>query len=216
MPPGLVIWDCDGVLVDSERLVTRLDAEWITALGWPLTQAEVVARFVGRSEQHMAAEIERSVDRVPAGWFDDLRAASHQLLRTELTPVDGVIAAMDALDAAGVPMCVASSSDHDRLRLVLGQTGLLARFGDRIHSATDVGNGKPAPDLFLRAAAAHRAAPADCVVVEDSVPGVTAGVAAGMRTLGFTGGLTPADRLREAGAEAFGEMAELPALLGVR
>ncbi len=202
-----MIWDCDGVLVDSERLVTRLEAQWITALGWPLTQAEVVARFVGRSEKHMATEIERHVDRVPAGWFDDLRAASHELLRTELTPVDGVVAAMDALDAAGVPMCVASSSDHYRLRLVLGQTGLLARFADRIHSATD---------LFLRAAEVHGVAPAHCVVVEDSTPGVTAGVASGMRTLGFAGGLTPADRLRGAGAEVFDQMAELPALLGVR
>ena len=210
-----MIWDCDGVLVDSERLVTRLEAQWITALGWPLTQAEVVARFVGRSEEHMAAEIERHVGRVPPGWFDGLRAASHELLRTELTPVDGVIAAMDALDAAGVPMCVASSSDHDRLRLVLGQTGLLARFGDRIHSATDVGAGKPAPDLFLHAAVAHGVAPPECVVIEDSVPGVIAGVAAGIRTLGFTGGLTPADRLRDAGAEAFDQMAELPALLGL-
>jgi len=211
-----VIWDCDGVLVDSERLVTRLEAQWITALGWPLTQAEVVARFVGRSEKHMATEIERHVDCVPAGWFDRLRAASHELLRAELTPVDGVIAAMDALDAAGVPMCVASSSDHYRLRLVLGQTGLLARFADRIHSATDVDDGKPAPDLFLRAAEVHGVAPAHCVVVEDSTPGVTAGVASGMRTLGFAGGLTPADRLRGAGAEVFDQMAELPALLGVR
>ena len=211
-----MIWDCDGVLVDSERLVTRLEAQWITALGWPLTQAEVVARFVGRSEEHMASEIESRVDRVPAGWFDDLRAASHELLRSELTPVDGVTAVMDALDAAGVPMCVASSSDHNRLRLVLGQTGLLARFADRIHSATDVDNGKPAPDLFLRAAEVHGVSPARCVVVEDSTPGVTAGVAAEMRTLGFAGGLTSADRLREAGAEVFDRMAELPVLLGVR
>ncbi len=112
-------------------------------------------------------------------------------------------------------MCVASSSDHDRLRLVLGRTGLLDRFAGRVYSATDVDNGKPAPDLFLHAVEVQGVSPACRVVVEDSPPGVTAAVAAGMRTLGFAGGLTPVDRLRDAGAEVFEQMAELPGLLAL-
>lgn len=214
MRPGLVVWDCDGVLVDTERLVTRLEAEWITALGWPLSQQEVVERFVGRSEGHMAAEIEQHLGRaLPAGWYHDLREASYALFRAELTAVEGVADVLDALDEAGVGTCVASSSGHDRLRLVLGLTGLYDRLAGRIHSAADVRRGKPAPDLFLHAARAQGVAPDGCVVVEDSVPGVIGAVAAGMRVLGFGGGLTAEDRLYAAGAEVFHRMDELPSLL---
>ncbi len=207
----LVVWDCDGVLVDSERLVTRLEAEWITRLGWSLTPDQVVERFMGRSAGHMEAEIARHVGAVPDGWHAELRDASLALFRAELTAVAGVPEALDAMDRAGVACCVASSSGHDRLRLVLGLTGLLDRFEGRIHSSQDVVRGKPAPDLFLHAAAHAGVAPVDCVVVEDSVPGVTAGVAAGMRVLGFAGGLVPAAALGAAGAEVFDRMDELPA-----
>jgi HAD superfamily hydrolase (TIGR01509 family) len=214
--PGLVVWDCDGVLVDTERLVTRLEAEWITALGWPLTQGEVVDRFVGRTATHMDAEIERHLGRaVPTGWHGDLREASHKLFRTELTAIDGVVDVLDRLDRAAVMSCVASSSDHDRLRLVLGMTDLYDRFGGRIHSAFDVPRGKPAPDLFQHAAELAGVAVGDCVVVEDSVPGVTGAVAAGMRVLGYAGGLVPAAQLIEAGAEVFEHMREVPARLDV-
>ena len=216
MRPRLVVWDCDGVLVDTERLVVGLEAEWITALGWELTPPDVAARFLGRSAAHMEAEIERHLGRaVPPGWYDRLRTASHDRFRAELTPVDGVVDVLDRLDAAGVAMCVASSSDHDRLRLVLGLTSLYDRFGGSIHSAYDVPRGKPAPDLFLHAAREAGVAPVDCVVIEDSVPGVTGGVAAGMRVLGFAGGLMPAEQLRAAGAETFDHLREVPARLGV-
>ncbi|CAN5865347.1 HAD family phosphatase [soil metagenome] len=210
------MWDCDGVLVDTERLVTRLEAQWITALGWPLTQADVVERFMGRSEATMTAEIERALGHeLPAGWYADLRGASHELFRAELTAVDGVVDVLDALEVAGVATCVASSSGHDRLALVLSITGLAARFDGRVHSAEDVDRGKPHPDLFLHAARVQGVAPTDCVVIEDSEPGVRGGVAAGMRVLGFGGGLAPTGSLRSAGAEIFEEMAELPALLGL-
>ncbi len=216
MRPDLVVWDCDGVLVETERLVTRLEAEWITGLGWPIGQDEVIARFVGRSEGHMAAEIERHLGApVPAGWHEALREASHELFRAELTAVEGVVETLDRLSAAGLAMCVASSSGHDRLRLVLELTGLYERFAGRIHSASEVPRGKPAPDLFLHAARTRGVEPARCVVVEDSVPGVSGGVAAGMRVLGFGGGLTPGHRLAEAGAEVFQTMDQVPALLGL-
>lgn len=215
MRPGLVLWDCDGVLVDSERLVTRLESEWITALGWPLTPADVVQRFMGRSAAHMESEIARHVGSVPDGWYDDLRDASHALFRAELTAIEGVVEALDALDRGGVTSCVASSSGHERLRLVLGLTGLLDRFDGRLHSAQDVAHGKPAPDLFLHAARAEGVAPADCVVVEDSVPGVAAGVAAGMRVLGYAGGLTAPGLLAAAGADVFDRMDALPGLLAL-
>lgn len=208
------MWDCDGVLVDTERLVTRLESEWITALGWPLTPDEVVARFMGRSEATMAAEIEQALGRRPPdGWHDDLRAASYDLFRAELTAIEGVVDVLDALEAAEVPMCVASSSGHERLRLVLGLTGTYDRFAGRIHSASDVARGKPHPDLFLHAASEMGVEPVDCVVIEDSEPGVRAAVAAGMRVLGYGGGLTPPDQLRDAGAEVFERMDQLPAML---
>lgn len=216
MRPTLVVWDCDGVLVDTERLVTRLEAEWITALGWPLTQAEVVERFMGRSERMMSTEIERNLGReLPTGWYDALRAASHELFRAELTAVDGVEQVLDLLESAGVATCVASSSGHDRLALVLTITGLAERFAGRVHSAEDVQRGKPHPDLFLHAAQQQGVPVAECVVIEDSEPGVLAGVAAGMRVLGFAGGLAPTAALKAAGSEIFERMAQLPELLGV-
>lgn len=164
----------------------------------------------------MTAAIERHLGRpLPPGWYDDLRAASHNLFRAELTAVDGVVDVLDALAKAGVATCVASSSQHDRLRLVLGLTGMYDRFAGRIYSAHDVARSKPHPDLFLYAAAQQGVPPVECVVVEDSEPGVRGGVAAGMRVLGYAGGLVPAGRLRTAGAEVFERMDELPALLAV-
>lgn len=210
----LVVFDCDGVLVDSERLVTRFEAEEITALGWSLSQADVIERFVGRSEPDMLAEIDGHVPGgVPDGWYAGLRRRTHDLFRAELVAVDG---APEAVRAVGQQhaTCVASSGGHDRIELVLGLVGLWDFFAGRIHSAQDVPHGKPAPDLFLHAAAQEGWAPVDCVVVEDSVPGVRGGVAAGMRVLGYGGGLTAPALLTAAGAEVFTDMRELPSLVG--
>ena len=210
----LVIFDCDGVLVDSERLVVGLEAEEITALGWTLSPADVIERFVGRSEAHMVAEIARHVPGgAPEGWHDRLRERTHRLFRERLVPVEGVV---DAVATVGErhATCVASSGGHDRLRLVLGLTGLYDTFAGRIHSAQDVARGKPAPDLFLHAAAAEGFAPSGCVVVEDSVPGVLGAVDAGMRVLGYGSGLTPGATLADAGAEVFTGMRDLPRLIG--
>jgi len=207
----LVIFDCDGVLVDSERISVRIDVEVLAELGWPLTEAEVIERFVGRSERYMVGEIEAALGRrLPAGWESPFQALYRDAFEAELAPVDGVV---DALDAIDFPTCVASSSSHERLRHTLGLTGLLERFEGRIFSVEDVSNGKPAPDLFLHAAAALSADPSRCAVVEDSRYGVEAARAAGMRAFGYAGGLTPAARLAGPATVVFDDMRDLPALL---
>jgi HAD superfamily hydrolase (TIGR01509 family) len=211
----LVIFDCDGVLVDSERLSIRLDVELLAALGWPMAEDEVVERWVGRTEAAMRAEIEEHLGRsVEAEWaaFSERYV---EAFAAELEPVDGVADAVDAVQAAGLATCVASSGDLGKIRRNLAKTGLLHRFDGRLFSADDVEHGKPAPDLFLHAAERMGFAPAGCVVIEDSAYGVEAGVAAGMRVLGYGGGMAPEDSLRAAGAEVFGHMSEVPGLLGL-
>jgi HAD superfamily hydrolase (TIGR01509 family) len=207
----LVIFDCDGVLVDSERISVRIDVEVLAELGWPLTEAEVIERFLGRSQAYMIGEIEAALARrLPAHWEDPFHARYREAFEAELAPVDGVV---EALDAIAAPTCVASSSSHERLRHSLGLTGLLDRFDGRVFSAEDVRNGKPAPDLFLHAATSLSADPAHCAVIEDSRYGVEAARAAGMRAFGYAGGLTPADRLAGPATVVFDDMRELPALL---
>src|ERR1044072_1752578 len=207
----LVIFDCDGVLVDSERIAVRIDAIVLERLGWPMSEAEIIDRFMGRSEAYMTGEIERAIGRtLPAGWDGEFTPLYREALEAELEPVDGIV---EALDRISIPPCVASSSPHERLRLTLGLTGLLPRFEGRIFSATDVAHGKPAPDLFLHAATTLGANPARCAVVEDSIYCVEAARAAGMRAFGYTGGLTPPERLAGAATTLFADMRDLPTLL---
>jgi HAD superfamily hydrolase (TIGR01509 family) len=206
----LVIFDCDGVLVDSERLAVRLEAEVISSLGWLLTEREVIERFVGRSDSYMQGEIERRIGRT-VDWEVEFAPRYREVFERELEPVDGIV---EALDAITVPTCVASSGTHDKLRFTLGLTRLYDRFAGRIFSASEVANGKPAPDLFLHAAAAMGVGTSNCAVVEDSAAGVEAGVAAGMQVFGFAGGVTDASMLRREGVEVFDDMGALPALLG--
>ena len=209
--PELVVFDCDGVLVDSERIAVTIDAVVLADLGWPMEQDEIVARFVGRSHADMAAAIEEHLGRaLPEDWFEPYRARYREAFERELRPVDGVV---EALDAITLPTCVASSTGHEGLRHTLGLTGLLARFEGRIFSATEVARGKPAPDLFLHAARTLGVAPEACVVVEDSPYGVAAARAAGMRALGYAGGLTPPAALRGPDTTVFTSMGGLPALL---
>jgi HAD superfamily hydrolase (TIGR01509 family) len=207
----LVIFDCDGVLIDSERIAVRVDAEILGELGWRLTEAEIIERFMGRSDAYMRGEIEAAIGR-PLGpeWVASVRSRFRRAMEGELTAVDGVA---EALDRIPTPTCVASSSTHDHLQFALDLTGLLGRFDGRIFSATEVANGKPAPDLFLHAAATLGVEPDRCAVVEDSRYGVEAARAAGMRAFGYAGGLTPADRLAGPATRVFDHMHELPELL---
>ncbi|MEC3997936.1 HAD family phosphatase [Actinacidiphila sp. DG2A-62] len=212
--PELVIFDCDGVLVDSERIAVHIDARVLAELGWPMPLEEVVERFVGRSAADMTAAIEQHLGKpLPAGWRERYRELYREAFERELAPVDGVVDALDALDARGLATCVASNSSHAGLRHSLGLTGLHERFRGRIFSAADVSRGKPAPDLFLHAARVSGVAPGRCVVVEDSRYGVRAACAAGMRVYGYAGGLTPAGWLAEEGAVVFDDMRDLPALI---
>jgi HAD superfamily hydrolase (TIGR01509 family) len=210
----LVIFDCDGVLVDSEPIAVRVDVEVLGRLGWTLTEAEIIERFVGRSEAYMTNEIEAAIGRsLPGGWEREFSTLYREALEAELQPVEGIV---DALEQIALPTCVASSSTHERIRFTLGLTGLVERFDGRIFSATDVTDGKPAPDLFLHAAAALGAEPAHCAVIEDSVYGVQAARAAGMHAFAYAGGVIPADRLSGPGTTVFSDMRALPVLLGQR
>ena len=209
----LVIFDCDGVLVDSERLSIALDAELLAQLGWPLTEDEIVERWVGRTEAAMRAEIEDHLGRdIGAEWaaFADRYLAA---FASDLRPVDGVAEAVDAIQAAGYATCVASSGDLAKIRRNLTTTGLLDRFGDRIFSADDVEHGKPAPDLFLHAAEVMGAPPARTAVVEDSRHGVAAARAAGMWAFAYAGGVTPGAALAGPRTAVFDDMRQLPGLV---
>lgn len=208
------MFDCDGVLVDSERLAVRVESELLGELGWDLSEAEVLDRFVGRSDEHMIAEVEAELGRPVPDFVEQYHRRLHAAFDRELTAVDGVTDALDRVEAAGLATCVASSGTHAKMTRTLGLTGLWDRFDGRIFSATEVQAGKPAPDLFLFAAASMGVAPAACVVVEDSRAGVAAAVAAGMRVVGYAGGLTPASWLEPAATVVLHDLAELADLVG--
>jgi len=210
----LVIFDCDGVLVDSERLSIRVDAIYLDRLGWPMSEAEIIERFVGRSDADMRVVIEDHIGGpIPADIDREFDRLYRETFEAELRPVDGIVEALDAIVATGIPVCVASSGGHAKIRRSLELTGLTGYFGDRIFSASDVALGKPAPDLFLHAASRMGAAPSRSAVVEDSAFGVDAAIAAGMLAFAYAGGVTAADRLTRPGVVVFDDMHRLPGLL---
>ena len=212
----LIVFDCDGVLVDSERLSIRVDAVYLDRLGWPMSEAEIIERFVGRSDADMRAVIEEHIGGPIAAEIDEeFDRLYRETFEAELRPVDGIVEALDAIVAAGIPVCVASSGKHAKIRRSLELTGLTGYFGERIFSAADVERGKPAPDLFLHAASRMGAAPSRSAVVEDSAFGVDAALAAGMQAYAYAGGVTTADRLSRPGVVVFDDMHRLPALLEV-
>lgn len=212
---GLVIFDCDGVLVDSERLSVRVEVQLLGELGWPISEDEVIERFVGRSDAHMLAVIEAQLGRPVPEFMTQYRERLFAAFDRELTSVPGVAEALDRIESLGLRTCVASSGTHDKMARTLGRTGLFERFDGRIYSATQVTHGKPAPDLFLFAADSMSVDPSRCIVVEDSRYGVEAARAAGMRAVGFAGGLTPADWLEGPGTVVIEDMAQLLDALGV-
>ncbi|WP_406180551.1 HAD family hydrolase [Streptomyces sp. NBC_01006] len=210
-PIELVIFDCDGVLVDTERIAARVNVALGAELGWPLTEEEVIHLFIGRSSASNRETVAGRLGAEAAREWEERFARMHaQAVDEGLTPVEGL---PEALAAITLPTCVASSGTHEKMRHTLGRTGLYERFAGRIHSATEVDRGKPAPDLFLYAARRMGVAPSACAVVEDSRPGVEAARAAGMRSFGYAGGLTPADHLSGPGTVLFTDMRDLPDLL---
>jgi len=188
----LVIFDCDGVLVDGEGLAVAIDVKAIGALGWPITGAEV-------STADVLADIEAHLGRpVPAGWEEAWDAEYRRVFDEQLEAVPGIAEAIKIIAAEGFQTCVASSGSHAKMRRTLGKTGLWDFFDGRIFSASEVERGKPEPDLFLYAAAQVGRIPARCVVVEDSRYGVAGAKAAGMKAIGFAGGITPTSHLESA------------------
>ena len=207
-----VIFDCDGVLVDTEEISNRVVAALLTEAGLPTTYEQCLRDYRGRSMASvMALAGERNGAPLPADIPERYYAAVKESFSRELEPVPGVVAALERIE---LPSCVASSGPHHKMAVTLRRTGLWERFEGRIFSATEVRRGKPAPDLFLHAAERMRFDPAATAVVEDSVPGVEAARAAGMRALAFArGSEADARALAAAGGEPFHDMAELPGLL---
>jgi HAD superfamily hydrolase (TIGR01509 family) len=212
----LVIFDCDGVLVDSEAISCRAHAEVLSRHGYPITQEQVFDRFLGRSTRQANIEVEAELGRaLPDDFHVQLQDEQFRSFEADLQAVPHIHAALDAIVQ---PVCVASSGSQQRMRLTLGRTRLYDRFAPNIFSSSQVVNGKPAPDLFLFAAGQMNAAPERCIVIEDSVAGIAGAVAAGMTVLGFHGGSHcrhgHGESLRAVGAAAtFDDMRQLPDLI---
>lgn len=211
----LLIFDCDGVLVDSEPTSNRVLAAAISAVGLPMSAEQVAESFEGMRLADIQAGVEAQLGRkLPAGWMADFEADRAAAFEKELAPVSGIDAVLEEVVAAGIPMCVASQARREKTALTLGLTGLNRFFSEAVlFSSTMVEHGKPHPGLFLLAAETMGFDPADCVVVEDGVLGVEAGRSAGMRVLGYVPAGCDPDRLSKRGAEVFRSMVDLPALL---
>lgn len=212
----LVIFDCDGVLVDSEVISNEVLAQALSRAGLATTLAQARREYQGLLLVDIVARAESNLGRaLPAGWRERYERERDDGFRVALQPVDGADAAVAAVRGAGIAVCVASQGRLQKTRLTLGLTGLDGLFcASALFSSEQVPRGKPHPDLFLHAASSMGVAPEHCAVIEDSPSGVTAAVAAGMRALGFTADSDEAS-LRAAGAECFGALSELPALLGL-
>ncbi len=207
----LIIFDCDGVLVDSERITNRVFCRMLNELGVPVTLEDMFEHFVGNSMSQCVEIITDLLGAAPPDTFvPELRRRSAAALECEVTAIRGI---KEALDAIELPYCVASSGEHSKIRLTLGKTGLLERFEGKIFSVLDVERPKPAPDVFCHAASEMGVEPKACAVIEDTPIGVRAGVAAGMHVFGFAEN-TPAHRLSEAGAhKVFSSMKDLRLLI---
>ena len=212
----LIIFDCDGVLVDSEVISCRAHADVLSRHGYPITQQQVFDRFLGRSTRQANSEVEAELGRaLPDDFHVQLQDELFRSFEADLEAVPHIHSALDTITQT---VCVASSGSHPRMRVTLGRACLYDRFAPNIFSASQVIHGKPAPDLFLFAAGQMNVPPERCLVIEDSVPGVTGGRAAGMTVLGFHGGshCRPGygEDLRVAGATAtFDDMRQLPGLI---
>jgi HAD superfamily hydrolase (TIGR01509 family) len=212
----LIIFDCDGVLVDSEIISCRAHAATLTRHGYPITEDQVFDRFLGRSMRQATLEVEAELGRsLPDDFHTQVYAEIFREFATSLQATPHII---EALAAITLPVCVASSGPPEKISASLNRVGLYDRFSPHIFSAVQVQHGKPAPDLFLFAAEQMRVSPARCLVIEDSVSGIAAALAAGMAVLGYHGGshCRPghADTLRAAGAAVtFDDMRELPDLI---
>ncbi|HEY4343115.1 MAG TPA: HAD family phosphatase [Parvibaculum sp.] len=216
-PPSLVIFDCDGVLVDSEPVANRLLVRVLAEDGYDISYEECRRLFVGKTMDAVVAHVEGAIGR-PLGdhWPAYIRDETLKAFAAGIDAVPGVEAVLHMLKSRNIPFCVASSGKFEKMRFTLGSSGLLPLVEHVLFSAEQVAHGKPSPDLFLFAAKEMGFAPEACVVIEDSVPGVQAAVAAGMPVLGFAGDPhTDAAALKSEGAHVFHDMSALLALIGL-
>ncbi|GAB1342967.1 HAD family hydrolase [Gemmatimonas sp.] len=195
-----ILFDCDGVLVDSERITSRVWAGLLTEIGLPTTTEQSLATYLGNSMARCLEIVTEQLGHTPPDtllprFYADVKVA----LASEVEPVRGIVDVLDALDAAGIGYGVASNGEHEKMQTTLGTTGLLARFEKRRFSAVDVARPKPAPDLFLHAANMLGFNPARTIVVEDSPLGVLGAFTAGMTVIGYAELVSP-ERLMAAGA----------------
>ena len=212
-PLRLVIYDCDGVIVDSEHVANVVVADALAVLGWQMTPEQAQAEFLGLTFTDMQPLIEARLGRLlEEGWKQSLVEKVVAAMAEGVGPIPGGVEALHATSALGLPWRIASNSSHEEMRVKFARLGISGLVQGRVHSHRDVARGKPAPDLFLAAAATQGVPPEECVVIEDSVPGATAARAAGMPCLGFAAHHDGAS-LRAVGAVPFRSMFELPALL---
>ncbi len=217
MTPKAVIFDCDGVLVDSEGPTCDLIIADLARHGLPLTRHQLETDYIGGTIETVAARARAAGATLPPEWEADFHRRMYAMLERGVPLVPGIPALLDRLDAAGIPCAVGSNGSQEKMRITLGQHGLTPRFRATL-SGRDLGRPKPAPDLYLAAARALNTAPPDCVVIEDSPTGARAAIAAGIPCLGFAPQGPDAPQARQMtvlGIPLFSDMADLPALLGL-
>ena len=214
-PPGLVIFDCDGVLVDSETIQNGVLTDMLVRHGVPATVEDVMRRYIGWTIPALIEDVAaRTGVRLEHPWTADLYRETEAAFRSGLQPIAHVQELIRGLEHARIPFCVASNGAVSKMHVSLGVTGLLGHFGDRLYSGHDMERGKPFPDLFLHAAKVMEVSPDDCVVIEDSAAGLKAAEAAGMKALAYVA--NPAHQPAElSGGHPFGDMRRVPTLLGL-
>jgi len=212
--PKLVIFDCDGVVVDSEPLTLQLIRDDLAARGLPLDLSKVTDLFVGGTIAGAGAQARAMGADISADWADLIYDKVFAALARSVEPIPGIGAVLDRLDRQGIPYAIGSNGPHRKMEITLARCGLSARFAGRTYSREDVAAPKPAPDVYLLAASQAGVAPQDCVVIEDSATGAQAAVAAGMAVFGFARE-TPRTKFEGLTELLFDDMAQLPALLGL-
>jgi len=217
-PPALVLFDCDGVLVDTEPPAFEVLLADLSARGFHSSLDDLRSRFLGGTMRANAENLRDAGVDIPENWVDEMYGKIYARLRTGVLPIPGIPALLDRLDAAGLAYAVGSNGRPEKMEISLTSAGLWPRLQGRCFSAQVVGEAKPAPDVYLAAAAHYGIAPSDCVVIEDSPTGAAAARAANMRCFGYapqTATDADGNALSAAGARIFGDMAALPALLGL-
>ncbi len=216
--PTLIIFDCDGVLVDTETIAGAMFSEFVRAQGYSESHEDCLRTFRGRSMKSAIEIIEADIGRsLPSDWADAVEEEVQAIFRRSVDPIPHVHHVTTAIEAHGLERCVASSSVMSHIENAVEKIGLVDHFAGNLYSATMVEKGKPAPDLFLHAAQEMGHTPPNAVVIEDSLAGVQAGIAAGMRVFGYVGDeITDGRQLSEAGATVFDDMRKLPTMMGLR